>query len=59
MTEKVINLEKKLVKTDKILRKVRQTRAIVIKSLQSIDNKYDFSASSWLRGNFLGNFIWV
>lgn len=57
MTERVINLEKKLVKTDKILRKARQTRAIVIKSLQSIDNKYDFSASSWLRGNFLGNFI--
>ncbi|WP_311481935.1 hypothetical protein [uncultured Anaerococcus sp.] len=52
-----MDIDLKIVKTNKMIRKVRQVRAMVKLTMKEMGNQYAYTTSSCLRGNILGDFI--
>lgn len=52
-----MNIDLQIVKTDKMIRKVRQVRAMIKRAMANMDKQYDYTTSDWLRGNIFGDII--
>ena len=52
-----MNIDLQIVETDKMIRKVRRVRAMIKQSMANMDKQYEFSTSTILRGNILGDII--
>ena len=57
MENKIVDIDLRIVRTNKMIRRVRQVRAMVKLAMKNMDNQYAYSTSDWLRGNILGDFI--
>lgn len=52
-----MNIDLEIVKTDKMIRKVRQVRARIKLAMREMENQYSYTTSSLLRGNIFGDLI--
>ncbi len=52
-----MNIDLQIVKTDKMIRKVRQVRAMIKRAMANMDNQYEFTTSEIFRGNIFGDII--
>ena len=52
-----MNIDLQIVKTDKMIRKVRQVRAIIKRTMANMDKQYEYTTSTILRGNIFGDII--
>lgn len=52
-----MNIDLEIVKTDKMIRKVRQVRARVKLAMRNMDNQYAYTTATCLRGNIFGDII--
>ena len=52
-----MNIDLQIVETDKMIRKVRRVRAMIKQAMANMDKQYEFSTSTILRGNILGDII--
>lgn len=52
-----MNIDLEIVKTDKMIRKVRQARARIKLAMAKMDNQYSYTTSTCLRGNIFGDLI--
>lgn len=57
MEEKIIDLEKQILKTDKMIQKAKRVRSLIINCYKNLDDKYTYSTSKFLRGNIFGDFM--
>ena len=57
MENKTMDIDIKIAKTDKMIRKVRQVRAVVKIAMKQMDNQYAYTTSTILRGNVFGDLI--
>ena len=57
MENKTMDIDIKIAKTDKMIRKVRQVRAAVKMAMKQMDNQYAYTTSTILRGNVFGDLI--
>lgn len=57
MEEKIIDLEKQILKTDKIIQEARKVRSLIINCYKNLDDKYTYSTSKFLRGNIFGDIM--
>ena len=55
--EKIIDIEKQIVRTEKILKKTRNVRSLMLSASKNLNGKYTYTNKGFLRGNLLGNFI--
>lgn len=55
--DKIMDIEKKILRTDKMIKKARSVRSLIITTIKNLDDKYTYSTSGFLRGNILGDFI--
>lgn len=55
--KKIIDIEKKILRIDKMLKKAREVRKLIITTIKNLDDKYTYSTKGFLRGNILGDFI--
>lgn len=52
-----MEIDAKIIKTEKMIRKVRQVRAMVKIAMAEMDNQYTYTTSTIFRGNFIGDVI--
>ena len=52
-----MEIDEKIIKTEKMIRKVRQVRAMVKIAMAEMDNQYTYTTSTIFRGNFIGDVI--
>lgn len=57
MENKLMDIDLKIVKTDKMIRRVRQVRAMIQLAMKNMENQYSYTNATYLRGNILGDFI--
>ena len=52
-----MDIDLQIVKTDKMIRKVRRVRAMIKQTMANMDNQYAFTTSTIFRGNIFGDII--
>lgn len=52
-----MDIDLQIVKTDKMIRKVRRVRAMIKQAMTKMDKQYAYTTSSALRGNIFGDII--
>lgn len=52
-----MDIDLRIVKTDKMIRKVRKVRAMIKQAMANMDKQYEFTTSTIFRGNIFGDII--
>lgn len=57
MEKSIRDIDYMMVRTDKMIRKIRRVRALLKITMRNMDKQYDYTTSTIFRGNFLGHLL--